>query len=248
MKATLPFVIAMAGLIPVEVSASPALKEKPTVDVVVARHLEAMGGLERMRALKSVSYSAVEAWDGKQAQITATRARPNLMRFEHTDGAATMIKAFDGTAGWSSKDGAVEAIAADKMRGKTDFDDALIDSAARGHKVELVGEEQMDGSPVYLLKVTRAGGGAEETRAIDARTFLETRRTVSFVMEGKPMTKTIRFHDYRKVDGIMTSFSQDIEKDGKRGTLTITRLSYDAPVTAAMFAMPPKPASAVSTK
>ncbi len=240
LKATFPIFVALAGFVALPAEASPGKEASVTLDTVLAKHFDAQGGLARLKAIKSISYTGTDQFDGKSSTMTATRMRPNMFRYENSDGTTTKVKAFDGTAGWWSEDGNVQAVAADKLEGmkaKAAFDDVLLDPAGRGAKVELAGKEEVSGAPAYVVRIKHASGN-EEHRYIDARSGLEVKRTVAWSYEGKSGTKTVTFRDYRPVNGVMTAFVHEFEKDGKRGTFTINKLEIDGGVSIASFQMP----------
>jgi hypothetical protein len=228
-------------------AAAPAAADKAlSVDAVVARHLEAQGGAARLKALSSVSYTATDTFDGKTTQIVGTRARPNLFRFEH----GTEVKAFDGNAGWYTKDGKVEMMTEEKvakMRGKSTFDDVLVNPAAHGAKIELAGTKEVNGAPAHVLLVTMDNGDTQK-RFIDAKSFLEVQRVSEWTYEGKRSSKVVTYKDHKQVAGITTAMSAEYEKDGKRGTYTMTRVQYDGPVAASLFAPPAAAAVPAATK
>lgn len=220
-----------------------AASASPGVENVIARHLAAQGGVERLKALKSVTTTATESFDGKTTTYASTRARPNLMRTEITEGDTVAVKAFDGKVGWFAKGGALEMIPEEKlagMRAKAEFDDPLLDPAARGVKVELIGDEKVDGSNAFVLKLTFSNGDTQK-RYIDTKSYLEVRRVATWTYEGKTMEKSLAFHDFKTVNGITTAMSATVEKDGKRGTWTVNKIEYDAPVRMALFSPPAMP-------
>jgi hypothetical protein len=214
--------------------------EAPSVDTVVAKHLDAQGGVARLKGIQSVSFTATDTYDGKATQVAGTRARPNLFRYEHTEAGVTHVKAFDGTAGWFTKDGKVEMMAQDKLEGmksKAAFDDVLLDATARGAKVELDGSESVNGSPAYILKITLSNGDVSR-RFIDAKSWLEVKRVSQWTYNGQKAEKTMTFKDFKTVNGITMAMTSEYEKDGKRGTYVTTKIEYNSPIQASLFAAP----------
>jgi hypothetical protein len=240
-------VIVALALAAAPVMAGKKVAEAPTVDAIVAKHLEAQGGAAKLRALSSVSFTATDSFDGKTTQIAGTRARPNQFRYEVTEGQKVSVKAFDGTAGWHSTDGKVEMMAADKMAGmktKAAFDDVLLDAGSRGAKLELEGSDSVNGAPAYVLKITMANGDTQR-RFIDAKSFLEVKRVAEWTYNGEKASKTTLFKDFKTVAGIVSPMTSEYERDGKRGTYVTTKVEYDVPVRAAMFAAPAAKAGAL---
>lgn len=213
-----------------------------TADQVVARHLAALGGVDRLKATRSLVVrgefqegSSIDAW-------VAYRARPNKLRKEGTHEGKPFIKLFDGDNGYVSEhDGPFTPMPADKavkMKFYAEFDDPLLDHAARGHKVALVGTEDIDGKRAHHLEVTLANGDVEH-RWLDATTFLDTQRKYSFKdKDGAPKTKLVRFSDWRDVGGLKFNFASEGEVDGKKHKTTITAIEVDAAIDPAKFTAP----------
>lgn len=213
-----------------------------TADQVVARHLAALGGADRLKATRSLVVrgefqdgSSLDAW-------VAYRARPNKLRKEGTHEGKPFTKIFDGDRGWISEhDGPFTAMPADKaarMKFYAEFDDPLVDHAARGHKVALVGTEDVGGKPAHHLEVTLANGDVEH-RWLDATTFLDTQRRFTFKdKDGADKTKLVRFSDWRDVNGLKFNFASEGEVDGKKHKTTILSIEVDAAIDPGKFTAP----------
>jgi hypothetical protein len=211
-----------------------------TADSVIARHLKAVGGVEKLKAAQTFQLTATTYEGDTLSKMTARRSRPNLMRFDIQKGDQTIVKAFDGTNGWvvegNAAPKAVEKDKQPKMAEKAVFDDALVDYAKRGVKVELAGIADVKGAPAYKLVLTR--GEDVEARFLDTQTLLEVKRVVSYSHEGKKVTKATYFSDYRSVDGIMVNHLTEWEGEGGvKGKMVIESAKYGAPIDAAAFRM-----------
>jgi hypothetical protein len=214
-----------------------------SVDSVVADHIAAVGGLARLKAARSMTWTSVETGDGKTTRMTATRARPNLRRYEGEGAEGAWVKAFDGSQGWYQEgSAAAQLMPAEKvamMREKAEFDDALIGWQERGYKVALAGKEQLASGWAYRLEVTSPSGG-KQVRFIDTKSHLEVRREVNFTDHaGKAVTKIVTLSDYKRVDGIMINMTTEYEYEGKKFVSRVESIRFDAPIQLAQFA-PPK--------
>ncbi len=90
-----------AAAAPSTAPAVPAL----TVDEIVARHVEALGGAERLAAVRSLRLTGADVIGGGDFRIDAEWAllvaRPGQVRSEVSLQGLTAIDAFDGKDGWS---------------------------------------------------------------------------------------------------------------------------------------------------
>ncbi|MFY0563054.1 hypothetical protein ACN28E_04370 [Archangium lansingense] len=211
---------------------------KLTLQTVVDKHLKAVGGKERLKAVKTLHLTTLVREGDTVTTSTVQRARPNLVRYDMDKNGTRVSKLFDGQQGW-----VVEGSAApqrlDKEKSATMAEgaffehDALLDPKARGVALKLDGVEEVHGAPAFKLVLTR--GTTTEVRFIDQSSFLEVRRTYAGTHEGKAYNKAITFSDYRDVDGIMLSHRTQWEADGKQGEKVIQSARYDAPIDATVF-------------
>ena len=139
--------------------------------------------------------------------------RPRKMRFELQFNGQTAIQVYDGANGWKLRPflnrHVVEPYTADEMKMSSmqaDLDGPLVDYAAKGTRVELVGMEKVEDRDTYKLKLTMKNGSAIHVW-IDAQTFLEAK------IEGQPRRLDgtdhpveVYFRDYRPVNGLQIPY------------------------------------------
>jgi hypothetical protein len=232
--------LVLGGLL--QAATAQVVEASPSLETIVSKHLDAQGGLARLKAVRSISVTSTSSFDGKTTHTASTRARPNMFRYEMSDGTETKVKAFDGKVGWFSKDGSVEMVAADKLEGMkkgATFDDAMVDPAAHGARLALDGIEKVGGGEAFVVSLSFPNGDVQK-RYIDTRSYLEVKRVATWNYEGKPASKTVHFSDFKTVDGVTVAMKSTFEKDGKTGTYQITRIELDGPVRTALFAPPAK--------
>lgn len=151
--------------------------------------------------------------DEVQLPFVMQLRRPRKLRFELQFNGQTAVQVFDGTNGWKLRPflgrRVVEPYSADEMKTtsmQADLDGPLVDYAAKGTQIELVGMDQVEGRGTYKLKLTLKGGEAMHVW-IDTQTFLEVK------MEGQPRRLDgvdhpveVYLRDYRPVSGLEVPF------------------------------------------
>jgi hypothetical protein len=71
-----------------------------TADEVIARHIEARGGFDKIMAIHILDQSGrVESQD-LLVRISGQRKRPNLLKIEFTVDGVTGMEGWDGTQAW----------------------------------------------------------------------------------------------------------------------------------------------------
>ncbi len=150
--------------------AATAAGETPPIAEILARHAEALGGADRA-AIGSMKVLGSFNFNGIDSPYTIYRQRPDRFRIEIETARGTVVTAFDGETAWSRSPDRSGEMRLRTMEGENrqslidetaDFDDPLVDCEKKGHKVELAGEEDVDGVATYHLKLTLAGGGVQE--------------------------------------------------------------------------------------
>jgi hypothetical protein len=141
--------------------------------------------------------------------FTLDLKRSRKMRLELEFNGKTALQVYDGTNGWKLRPFLnrmeVEPFTdAEKKSAsmQSDLDGMLVDYAAKGTRVDLEGNDQVEGRDTYKLKLTMKDGHMSHIW-IDAETFLETK------LEGQPRRLDgvehpveIYYRDYRHVDGL----------------------------------------------
>jgi hypothetical protein len=132
------------------------------------------------------------------------------------------------------------------MAEQADLDGPLVDYAAKGHQVELVGRERVEGRDAFKLRVTRKDGSVE-VYFLDAGSYLpfrvEGRRTV----RGAEIEGEGTVGDYREAGGFLWphSIRNGVKGRPEKQTVTIEKIEINPPIDDARFRKPsPKPADA----
>jgi len=254
----LPLLLALAAVVAVLfVGASTVLSgaEKPSatpppatsVDDIVARHLAAVGGLDKIRAIKTLrEQGRITAGADRQALALRERKRPDRTRFELTTQGVTAVFVSNGDKGWkvSPFDNDVaptplpeEAVA--EAAEQADIEGPLVDWKQKGHKVELVGTETVRGREAYKLKLTLASGG-ERYELIDATTMLRARTVSTRTVKGRPLEIETTYSDYQKTGGVHFPHRIEVVAHGRPQALLVVldKIEVNPPIADSRFEMP----------
>ena len=139
--------------------------------------------------------------------------RPRKLRFELQFNGQTAVQVYDGVNGWKLKPflnrSEVEPYTAAEMKlasMKSDLDGPLMDYAAKGNRVELAGDEKVEGRDTYKLKLTMKNGQVLHVW-IDSQSFLETKiEGTPRRLDGVDHPVEVYFREYRAVDGLQMPF------------------------------------------
>lgn len=186
---------------------------KVSVDEIVDRHVQVLGGRQKLDAVRSV-ITRGEYREGSFAIPGAfmARMRPYYKTIcDPREKLGDVCEGYDGSAWeWYKDPGVVLRVvgpAAAATRHGTELIDSLVDYKSRATTIELVGSEVFDGKPVYNLHVTLADG-FENHLFVDQQSFLIVgdRRAAPIHAFGAPVRSENRIGDYRQVDGVLFPF------------------------------------------
>ncbi|HKO03278.1 MAG TPA: hypothetical protein VJW51_00945 [Candidatus Acidoferrales bacterium] len=224
-----------------------------TVDEIIAKNLEARGGIEKLRAIRSIVVTAQLASPEGSGPRTVFLLRPNLFREERTVGSAKTIYGFDGQSAWvlNQKDnheevhpitgGDLENLREEAENG---IDSALVDYASKGNHVRLDGTATVEGKLCYAVRITLRNGQAQ-TQYLDAKSFLEIHEEMARTVNGNHVLVEQTLGDYREEGGILFAHSIVTHLAGRpeRSTLTIEKIELNPAVDEEIFHMPKPGAS-----
>ena len=226
-----------------------------TADEIVARNVEARGGAAALASLKSLRRTGRFILPGRSLLITVSevKERPGRIRQEGTFQGLTQVQAFDGEKGWQvqpfegRKDPALMSEDdAKPFRIAADLDGTFVDAKAKGHTVEYLGTEDVDGTLAHMLRVRLKWGG-DVTVWLDPDTWMVIRELQTLTVRGAEQQVETDYGDYEKVGGVFVPMS---EESGPRSSPPAARAKsiYDkaeanVAVAADAFAFPAKAAA-----
>ncbi len=218
-----------------------------TVDALIARHIEARGGMERLEAVKTLSMSGrAIAKPGQEALITREVRPPGRIRTEFTHQGVTAIFACDGSRCWyvNPMSGSFDLELMSPADTSLAIEQAnvlgLTDWKAKGHRIELLGTETIDGREAYKLQVSLSGGGVR-TDYLDTESALLVRRETTRSLGERTIEVETSFSDFRPVGGIV--FPHSIRTSAKGAlfeslTVIVEKIEINVPLDDARFEMP----------
>jgi hypothetical protein len=228
------------------VGATSGCTETATVETLVARHLEARGGVERLEAIETLSMRGrAIAGPSREALVTREIRPPGRIRTEFAHQGVTAVYACDGSKCWfvapmsgifeaelmSPSDASLAMVQADVL--------VLTDWKAKGHQIELLGTEMIDGRETYKLKATLSGGGVQMSY-LDAESALVVRKVTTRTLGDRTIEVETTFDDYRPVEGVMFPHSIKSRTEGESESLAVIveAIDVNAPIDDARFEMP----------
>ena len=213
-----------------------------TAEEIVAKNLEAKGGVQLLRDTSSVRISGTITSPAGKGTTVSMSKRPNLFRREVNIGGQKMTQGFDGKTLWMGMSG----MAAQEMpagpqtealkRAGGDFDSAFIDWETKGHKLEYKGKVTEGAKEFHRLSLIQKDGPTMEYY-IDPTTWLEAKMVMQDIATKGTMEQ--RLTDYRKVEGRMIPFVMTQVLNGNQvAQIRLDRIEFNVPLDDTLFKMP----------
>ena len=209
-----------------------------TADELIAKNIDARGGIEKMKAIKTLRATGkFEGGGGFTASVGQENQRPNLIRETFSLQGMTAVQAYDGSNGWQiqpfggKKD--PQLMGEDDLRDlllDADLEGPLVDYKEKGSTVEYLGHDVVDGDAALRLKVTLKNGDIIYDY-LDPDTFIEIRREIQQFIRGSVRDRVVGLGSYKPVAGVMFPFSISSGPKNHPDEQTYTMQKMEANVT-----------------
>ncbi len=216
-----------------------------TVDDIISKNIDALGGKDKINAVKTLYIESTVDVMGNQAPsttyIVSGKGYKNMLDFNGQQ----IIQCLTDKGGWSLNPlmGQMkpEAIPADQIKSAQshlDIGGPLLDYAAKGNKVELVGKENVNGAPANRIKVTTRDD-VQMTVFVDSASSYIVKLVTSMSMGGQQTETTIEFSNYKKTDfGFVYPYSQQLTLPQVTLNITHSKVEVNKPIDPSIFDMP----------
>ena len=225
-----------------------ALLPAQTAEDLIAKNIQAKGGLEKIRAIHSLRKIGKMQQGSFSADIVEESVIPDHRREAFTIQGMTGITAYDGagTTAWrltpfgGRRD--PELLGEDNQRGvveSADFYGPLVDYEKKGNTIAYLGHELVDGDDTYRLRITLKNGDIVYYY-LDPDTYLEIKTETIQYIRGSVRESLSEFGSYKLVNGVYFPFSiaSGSKESADRSQLTFDKIEANVPIPEAGFKFP----------
>ncbi len=225
---------------------TPLKAQAQNAEQLVARNLEARGGVAKLRALQALRITArvLLPTAGIEFPAVITMKRPDRLITESTIRGQKVIAAYDGEKGWlinplmgGQAPQELGGTRLELLKRQIDVAGPLVDYKAKGTVVEVAGHDTLEGKSVTKLKVVPKDGLAEYLY-VDDDTALEA-KTLKPIKDGDQVTMLeTRYSNYQPVDGVMLPYTVEQKAAGQVLQFNIESVELSPAVDDTVFKMP----------
>lgn len=241
-------IVAMAALALLAGSAS---AQELTLEELLARHYQARGGLEKLRAIASLRVAGTLSAEGSELPLTLVRKRPSRYRIDLEADGHRLVQAYDGVSAWGIDalfgDGRPTELSPEEvkaLRQQADFDGLLLSYASQRATLKLEGKfPGADGTELYRVVATLADGSTQTF--LLGPDFLVRRLIATGFEQGVgPTDVEVDFLSYVAVDGVWMVASQTVSSSTGRVDFTFRDYELGVALDDELFLMPGQEARA----
>jgi len=233
----------------------PAGAAPQTVDEVIAKNVEARGGLDKLRAIKTLRMTSRISEEDLRATFVQENKRDGKIRRDFSIQGMTRVQAYDGRTAWrinpfgGRKD--PELISAEDSKtlvDAADLEGPLVDYKQKGHTAELLGHDSVEGTDCYKIKLTLKTGDVR-LYYLDADSFLEIKYESQVKVRGAVQYTETLLGDYEQVGGVYFPFaieSGPVDSE-ERTRFTVEKIELNVTLDDSVFSLPPAKSEAKPT-
>ncbi len=218
-----------------------------TAEEIVAKHITAIGGADKIAALKTLYIESTTMVMGSNSLSKTYFIRGSAYRSETDFNGQNIIQVVTDKGGWVINpyggSTTAAALSTEEFNGAADqvfTPDPLVNYAANGAKLVLEGQENIEGVNAYKLKYTNKYN-VDFTYYIDPATWYIIRIVKQGMMMNQPVTTNITYSNYKMTDaGIMMAYGTVIDMGQFVLEITANKIEANKDIDPKLFDMPAK--------
>ncbi|HRI20800.1 MAG TPA: hypothetical protein PLA68_07590 [Panacibacter sp.] len=214
-----------------------------TVDDIINKHLDAIGGKDKLGQINSVYIEATTQIMGNSSPVKSTILNGKGYKNETEFNGQKLVRCYTDKSGWAinpfAGGDAPQALADDEY--KSVKDDIFIGGALFNYAANKAGKAEFLGTEngTFKIKITSADN-VEATYYIDTATFFLVKMVRQGAMQGQQVEVAATFSDFKKTDGgMIMPYTTNIDFGGNFSLSTaIDKVETNKTIDPAIFEMP----------
>jgi hypothetical protein len=211
-----------------------------TADEIVAKHISAIGGAENWKKVNNMRQEATLSVQGMDIPLIITAVHNKASKQEFTVMGMTGYSIITAEGGWNFNpmqgQTKPEPITQDDLKyGKDQLDiqGEFVDYKTKGHTIQLLDKEDIEGVECFKLKLTRKNGN-ESIFFFDPKTFYIVRSSSKISANGQEVESVVNMSNYQKLpEGIVVPHT--IENSAIPAPINVTKVIINGKVEEAVF-------------
>ncbi len=190
------------------------------LDKILDSYYDAIG-MSTLLKTKTIAMKGKILQSDMELPMEMYQKRPNKLRMEAEIQGAKFIQVFDGKDGWavmpwtgSTEPQSLNDDQIKNIKQMADFEGDLYNWKEKGYDVTLEGEEDMEGTPVYKIKLLKPDGD-QFIYYLDKDNFVVLKVDAKIKVQGTPVEGSTFFSNFKTIDSMIMPFSIESRVNGK---------------------------------
>jgi len=232
-----------AGMLGVALTAQAEM----TLEGVLEEYIEVRGGIEQIENTKTMKATGKMMMGTMEAPFAFTYKAPNKVYTTFEIQGMKGIQAYDGEQGWQVMPfmGKPEAVLMSEdelkqVKDQGEIEGPLVFAEKKGTVLELIGETEVEGTPVIEIKATKKNGDVIHV-FLDKEYKLEVMTRSKVQMMGQEVEAETYMSDYKEVgeNNVPVAHSMAVKINGMAAqNLNFEKVEFNVEVDDALFEMP----------
>jgi hypothetical protein len=217
-----------------------------SADEVIQKYTNNMGGLDAFNKITSAKMTGTVTSQGMDLPLTTQIINGKAMRTDVEIMGSSVTNCYNNGKGWKINPFAGAPSATEvtgnellEFKAQSMLANQLMDYKARGHQVELQGQEEVEGTKTYKIKLTNKDDGKVYTYFISTDGYQLIKSVGSRQMQGQEMEIETYYSDTKEFGAVKFTMSRSQKINGQEfQVIKFEKIELNVPVDEKIFDMP----------
>ncbi len=217
-----------------------------TADAIIQKYSANMGGLDALNKITSAKITGTVTAQGNDLPLTLQIINGKAMRTDVEAMGQSITNCYNNGKGWKLNpfQGApvpteVSGTELNDFKIQCSLASPLMDYKARGHQVELLGEETVEGVKTFKIKLTSKDDGRVTTYFLSITDYTLIKSATNRTIQGQEMEVESWYSDLKEMDGVKFFMTKMSTIEGKEfQSIKYDNIKLNVPVDEKIFEMP----------
>ena len=229
--------------------ATSAVTFAQTADEIVAKHIEAIGGADKWKAVKAMEMNNKFTVQGMDIASKTVIVSGKSLRTDISVMGQEIISAIDGETGWAQQPAMMGGTGEPEdmpgalikeSRKQVYLGGSLLNYKENGSTIELVGKEKLEGVDVYHLKLTEKGGDVTNL-FVSAANYYVLKSAGKRNIQGKEIDAEVNFSNFKQIEGLTFPYTMETASPmGGMMTIETDSIKLNPKIDESIFKKPAK--------
>lgn len=229
--------------------ATSAVSFAQTANEIVAKHIEAMGGADKWKAVKAMEMNNKFTVQGMDIASKTVIVSGKSLRTDISVMGQEIISAIDGETGWAQQPAMMGGTGEPEdmpgamikeSRKQVYLGGSLMNYKENGSTIELVGKEKLEGVDVYHLKLTEKVGDITNL-FVSTSNYYVLKSAGKRNIQGKEVDAEVNFSNFKQIEGLTFPYTMETASPmGGMMTIETDSIKLNPKVDESIFKKPAK--------